>query len=49
MFMHHEVAGLGNARLNDPCLIQTPNRLYLFLNVGRRLRQRIALAVADVE
>ena len=49
LFMHHAAAGLGNARLSDPCLIQTANRLFLFLNVGRRLQQRIALAVADID
>jgi len=47
MFMPHDAAGAGNARINDPCLVQTQERLYLFINVGRRLQQRIALAVAD--
>ena len=48
LFMDHRVAGADNCRINDPCMVQTPERLYLFVNVGRRLNQRIALAVADL-
>jgi hypothetical protein len=47
MLMPHDAAGDDNARINDPCLLQTSEHLYLFINVGSRLRQRIALAVAD--
>ena len=37
---HHDVfAGLGNARLSDPCLIQTANRLFLFQEVTQKTVQ----------
>lgn len=48
ILMPHDAAGAGNARINDPCLLRTPDRLYLFVNVGQRLRQQIGLAVADL-
>lgn len=48
MFMHHAVAGADNARINDPCLLQTSKCLYLFVNVGHRKHQRIGLAIADL-
>jgi hypothetical protein len=47
MLMPHHAAGADNLRICDPCLLQTSEQLYLFINVGRRLQQRIALAVAD--
>ena len=47
LLMDHTVAGAANFRVNDPCLLRTPDRLYMFLNVGRRLHQSIALAIAE--
>ena len=35
-------AGPDNFRINDPCLLQTPERWYLFVNMGRRQRQSVA-------
>ena len=49
LLMPHETAGADNARICDPCVLRTRERLYLFINVGRRLNQRIALAVADLQ
>lgn len=49
LLMDHTEAGPDNFRINDPCLLQTPERWYLFVNMGRRLRQSIALAVADID
>lgn len=46
LFMDHTAAGPDNQRLNDPCLLATPEALYLYLNAGRRLHQYLALAVA---
>lgn len=47
LFMDHTIVGPDNYRINDPCLLQSPERWYLFLNVGHRLHQSIALAVAE--
>lgn len=42
--MPAEFAGENNQRINDPCLIQGPNgKHHLFVNVGHRLHQKIAL------
>ena len=49
LLMPHETAGADNARINDPCLLRTREHLYLFVNVGCRLHQRIALAIADLQ
>lgn len=49
IFMEHTVVGADNCRVSDPCLLQTPERWYLFLSIGRRLQQRIALAIADID
>jgi hypothetical protein len=49
LFMDHREAGPDNFRINDPCLLQTSARWYLFVNMGRRLHQSIALAVADLQ
>lgn len=49
LLMDHTVAGENNCRINDPCLLQTEEKLYLFVNVGRRLNQSIGLAVADIK
>ena len=49
MLMDHRVIAPDNARISDPCLLLEEKTLYLFINVGRRLNQRIGLAVASVE
>ena len=32
----------------SPCFVAEGNRLYLFTNIGPRLNQKIALAIADI-
>jgi hypothetical protein len=49
LLMDHNVAGAENYRINDPCILQTEEKLYLFVNVGRRLCQSIGLAIADIK
>lgn len=46
--LDHTIAGPENRRLSDPCLLEEDDRWYLFLNIGRRLNQRIGLAVASL-
>lgn len=46
VLMDHTAAGPHNLRINDPCLLEENGRLYLYLNVGRRLHQRIGWALA---
>ena len=45
VLMPHSAGGPGNLRINDPCLLEEDGKLYLFVNVGRRLQQKIGLAV----
>lgn len=40
LFGHH------NARVSDPCIVVDDGQLYLFLTIGERLRQTVALAIA---
>ncbi len=47
--MGHDEAGDGNARVSDPFLLRTSEHLYLFMSVGSRLNQKIALAVATLK
>ena len=46
--MDYAAAGPENRRINDPCLVWEGSRVYLFVNVGRRLNQKIGLAVAEL-
>jgi len=48
MLMHHTAAGANNRRINDPCLLVHQGTAYLYINVGKRLNQQIALAVASL-
>ncbi len=41
ILMPHSAAGPGNLRINDPCLLEEDGKLYLFVNLGRRLHQKI--------
>ena len=45
VLMSRETVGPDNLRINDPCLLETEDELYLYVNVGRRLNQEIGLAV----
>jgi hypothetical protein len=44
LFYDRRSAGENNARVSDPCLIEEQNRRYLFMSIGSRLKQEIALA-----
>ena len=37
-----------NVAQMSPCFVTEGNRLYLFTNIGPRLNQKIALAIADI-
>lgn len=47
--LDHTVAGPTNSRINDPAIVWDGSRVYMFVNVGRRLNQKIALAIADLD
>jgi hypothetical protein len=47
--LHSHTTVPDNVAQMSPCLIEENGKLYLFTNIGPRLRQKIALAVADVE
>jgi hypothetical protein len=44
LFYDRRNAGENNARVSDPCLIEEENQRYLFMAIGSRLKQEIALA-----
>jgi hypothetical protein len=44
-FMDHSVVSADNLAVMSPCLLEDEGRRYLFLNVGPRLKNQIALAV----
>lgn len=39
--------GADNPGLMSPCVFEENGRLYLFLNTGARLNNRISLAIQD--
>ena len=46
LFYEHTSAGQGNVAQMSPCLVEENGKLYLYTNVGPRLKQKIALAIA---
>jgi hypothetical protein len=44
LFYDRRNAGENNARVSDPCLIADGNQYSLFMSIGGRLKQKIALA-----
>lgn len=48
IFYDHRTAGQENVAQMSPCLIEENGKLYLFTNIGPRLKQKIALAIASV-
>ncbi len=48
VFYERTSFGRDNVAQMSPCFVTEGNRLYLFTNVGPRLHQRIALALADL-
>lgn len=47
IFYPHTSAGADNVAQMSPCIVEEGGRLYLFTNIGPRLHQKIALAVAE--
>ena len=43
----HETAGPENVAQMSPCFIEEDGKLYMFTNIGPRLHQKIALAIAE--
>ena len=44
-----QTAGAENVAQMSPCIVEEKGKLYLFTNIGPRLRQNIALATADLQ
>ena len=49
LLMDHKAAGTWNETAMGPCMIQENGKLYMFYNIGPRLNQKIALAIAPGE
>lgn len=47
LFYSHTTAGAGNVCQSAPCFAEDGRKLYLFSNIGPRLHNKIALAVAE--
>ncbi len=47
MLISHDAVSADNPRISDPYVFEASGRVYLFVSVGHRLQQRIALAIAD--
>lgn len=45
----HKEAGLDNVAQMSPCMIEENGKLYLFVNIGPRLNQKISLAIAPAD
>ena len=48
-FLDRSIASPSNPAVMSPCFLEEDGRLYLFMNVGPRLRNKIALAVSERE
>lgn len=49
LFHDHTTAGPDNVAQMSPCFLAADGKLYMFSNIGPRLNQKIALAVAEVD
>jgi hypothetical protein len=47
IFYDHTSASPDNTAQMSPCIMEEDNKLYLFTNIGPRLHQKIALAIAE--
>ncbi len=47
LFYGHAEASPDNVAQMSPCFLTQHDKIYMFTNIGRRLNQKIALAVAD--
>jgi hypothetical protein len=48
LFYDRTAVSAGNEAVMSPCIIAEGSKLYMFINIGPRLHNKIALAVADV-
>ncbi|MCU0916561.1 MAG: hypothetical protein MUC88_18655 [Planctomycetes bacterium] len=48
LFYSRTAVSPANEAVMSPCMVAEGNRLYMFLNIGPRLHNKIALAVAEV-
>jgi hypothetical protein len=48
LFYDHTTAGPDNVAQMSPCFVKANGKIYMFTNIGPRLNQKIALAVAEV-
>ena len=48
MFYDHTTASPDNVAQMSPCFLEEKGKIYMYTNIGPRLRQKIALAVAEV-
>ena len=46
-FYDHTTVSANNVAQMSPCFLEADGKLYMFTNIGPRLHQKIALAVAD--
>jgi hypothetical protein len=49
LFYDHTTASPDNVAQMSPCFLEANGKIYIYTNIGPRLHQRIALAVADVD
>lgn len=49
LFYDHTTAGPDNVAQMSPCFVEANGKIYMFTNIGPRLNQKIALAVAAAD
>ena len=49
LFYDHTTASPDNVAQMSPCFLEANGQIYMFTNIGPRLNQKIALAVAEVD
>ena len=47
LFHDHTTAGPENVAQMSPCFLEAQGKIYMYTNIGPRLNQKIALAVAE--
>jgi hypothetical protein len=48
LFHDHTTASPDNVAQMSPCFLEANGKIYMYTNIGPRLNQKIALAVAEV-
>jgi hypothetical protein len=49
LFYDHTTASPGNVAQMSPCFLEAQGKIYMYTNIGPRLNQKIALAVAEAD